>query len=61
MRIVDMKGDSIHRKILHNFISNVDNKRKHVLNRNFIIYIHENAFENVVYQNGGHIFDGEMS
>ena len=30
-------------------------------NWNSIIFILENAFENVVYQNGGHFVPGEMS
>ena len=30
-------------------------------NRNSIIFIQENAFENVVGQNGGHFVQGEMS
>ena len=31
------------------------------LNQNSIIFIQENAFENVVCQNGGHFVQGEMS
>ena len=30
-------------------------------NRNSIIFIQENWFENVVWQNGGHFVQGEMS
>ena len=36
------------------------NKFQWNLNRNYIIFIQENAFENVVCQNGGHFVQGEM-
>ena len=37
------------------------NKFQWNLNQSFIIYIQENAFQNVVCQNGGHFVQGEMS
>ena len=36
------------------------NKFRWNLNRNFILFIQENAFQNVVCQNGGHFVQGEM-
>ena len=37
------------------------NKFQWNLKRNYIIFIQENAFENIVCQNGGNLFQGEMS
>ena len=37
------------------------NKFQRNMNGNYIIFIQENAFENVVCQNGGHFVLGEMS
>ena len=37
------------------------NKFQGMLNRNIIIFIHENTYENVVCQSGGHFVEEEMS